>query len=72
MVIGVMLNVLEGLHHQASRRITGMTATCGARGGGGVSPGGGGTESRGTTPHKEVHYQAAGDHSGKGGIPTHL
>ena len=31
-VTGYMLNVLEGLHHRASRRIAGMTATCGSGG----------------------------------------
>ena len=31
----------------------------------GISPGGGGTGIRGTTTHKRVQYEAAGNHSGK-------
>ena len=37
-----------------------------------TSPGGGGTGSRGTTPHNEVNQEAASAHSGKGGMPPHL
>ena len=37
-----------------------------------ISPGGGSTGSRGTTPHNRVYKEAAGNHSGKGGMPTHL
>ena len=29
-VTGDMLKVLEGFHHRVARRMTGMTATCGA------------------------------------------
>ena len=37
-----------------------------------ISPGGSGTGSRGTTTHKEVHYEAAGNHIRKGGLLPHL
>ena len=37
-----------------------------------ISPGGSVSGSRGTTPYNGVHYEAAGDHSGKGGMPPHL
>ena len=37
-----------------------------------ISPGGGGTGSHRTTPHNELHQEATGAHSRKGGMITHL
>ena len=37
-----------------------------------ISPSSDSTRIRGTTPHNGVNLEAAGEHSGKGGIPTHL
>ena len=37
-----------------------------------IFPGDGGTEIRGTTPHNGVNSEVTGDHSVKGGMPTHL
>ena len=35
----------------------------------GIPPSGGGNGQQGTPPHQRVHQEAAGDHSGKGGMP---
>ena len=37
-----------------------------------ISPGGGGTGSRGVTPYTGVHLEASGNHNVKGGMPPHF
>ena len=61
-VNGEMLKVLPGFHHQAARRITGMTEKR-FRGGDG---------SRGDPPHRVVHQEVEDNHKGEGGLPYYL
>ena len=66
-VTGEMLKVLEGFHHRAARRITGMTAKHVA-------------DTEWKSPPVVVALEAAtglpletsGENSGTGGMPTHL
>ena len=38
----------------------------------GMRPGGGGNGSCGTSPHRRVHQETAGDHSGKCGLQSRM
>ena len=71
-VTAEILKFLEGLYHRAERQITGITETHGAGRGWEYPPGGGGNGIHGNSSHRRVHQKAAGDHSGKGGLPPHL
>ena len=64
-VVRGILKVLEGFHYWMARRITGMTTTRGAGGEWEYPPGGDGNRSYGYPPHKGVHHEEGGNHSGK-------
>ena len=70
-VKGEMLNILEGFHHQAARRIVGITEETCDRGDTGISPGGGGSRISRIMSYTGVNLETTGNHRGTGDMPPH-
>ena len=71
-VMGDMLKVLEGFHHDTARRITGNDGDMWGGRGVVIPPGGDGNGRRRNSPHRRVHRNVSGNQSVKGGLPHYL